>query len=270
MKRTVALFCVALLFSSFASAEDIRVDKDGKAWLDRNTEAAGASVSGVWANEEWGDVTLDQPEGSRTITGDGDLWKIDGVISGKRVFLLFSRTGTVEYSAVLVLQNDDTLEGSYSSGLMATDKPGERPIVLKKTPKKVVRPAVGAENETARVVIYMKKSQGEPGVYLDGRQIVWMDKGYISFKVDPGPHEMYLKGEGFLYGGPYDDPVKLDARAGETYFYEGGRWGAWVKYWMFKAKSEAEYTKDARELKPLNAKFVLVDAIVSLAPLPAK
>jgi hypothetical protein len=270
MKRVLSFICVALLLSSFLHAQDVQVDKEGKAWLERNTQSAEASVTGVWSNEAWGDVTLDQPQGSRTITGDGDLWKIDGVVSGKRAFLLFSRTGKVEFSAVLDLQQDDTLEGKYSNHLITTDQPGEKKMVLKRTSQKVVRPAVGAENETARIVIYMKKSQGQPGIYLDGRQLVWMDKGYVSFRVDPGPHEMYIKGEGFAHGGPYNDPVKLDARAGGTYFYEAGRWGAWIKYWQLKTISEEVYAKDMKGQKPLNAKFVLMDSIVSLDPVPTK
>jgi hypothetical protein len=227
-------------------------------------------VTGVWNNEEWGDVTLDQPQGSPTITGDGDLWKIDGVVSRKKAFLLFSHTGKVEFSAVLDLQPEDTLEGQYSSHLITADKPGQKKMVLKRTSQKVVRPAVGSESETARIVIYMKKSQGGPGIFLDGRQLVWMDKGYISFRVDPGPHEMYIRGEGFGAGGPYNDPVTLDARAGETYFYEAGRWGAWIKYWQFKPKSEEEYMKDTKGKTPLDAKFVLMDSIVSLNPIPTR
>jgi hypothetical protein len=270
MKRIFSSVCVALLLSSFVYAQDVQVDKQGKAWLERNAESAEANVTGVWGNEEWGDVTLDQPQGSRNITGDGDLWKIDGVVSGKKVLLLFSREGKVEYSAVLDLRQEDSLEGLYSDYLITADKPGQKKMVLKRTSQKVLRPAVGSEKETARIVIYMKKSQGGPGVFLDGRQLVWMDKGYISFRVDPGPHEMYIRGEGFGTGGPYNDPIKLDARAGETYYYEAGRWGAWIKYWQFKTKSEAEYLKDIKGHKPVNAKFVLMDSIVSLDPIPAK
>jgi len=270
MKRILSFSCLALLLSSFLYAQSVTVDKEGKMWLERNTESAEANVTGVWSNEEWGDITLDQLQGSRRITGDGDLWKIDGVLSGKKAFLLFSRTGKVEFSAVLDYQQEDTLEGKYSSDLITTDKPGQKKMILKRTSPKVARPALGAENETARVVIYMKKSQGLPGVFLDGRQLVWMDKGYISFRVDPGPHEMYIKGAGFGAGGPYNDPVKLDARAGETYFYEAGRWGAWIKYWQLRTKPEVDRVKDMKEQKPLNAKFVLVDSIVSLDPLPTK
>jgi len=270
MGRILSLLVVVLLLPSFIYAQGVQVDKEGKAWLERNRESAEASLTGVWSTQEWGDITLDQPQGRRTLTGDGDLWKIDGVVSGKRAYLLLSRTGEVEYSAVLDLQQDDTLEGTYSSGLITTEKPGKKKLVLKRTSQKVARPAMGAESETARIVIYMKKSQSEPGIFLDGRQLVWMDKGYISFRLDPGPHEMYMRGEGFKGGGPYNDPIKIDARAGETYFYEAGRWGTWIKYWQFRTKAEQEFVKDTKEMKPLDVRFVLVDSIVSLNPLPTK
>jgi hypothetical protein len=268
MKRILAFVCAVLSLSSLLYAQDVQVDKEGKLWLERNTEPAEANVTGVWSNEEWGDVTLDQLQGGRTITGDGDLWKIDGVVSGKKASLLFSRMGKVEFSAVLDLQQEDTLDGMYANRLITADKPGQKKMVLKRTPKSVVRPALGAENETARIVIYMKRSQGGPGVFLDGRQLVWMDKGYISFRVDPGPHEMYIRGAGFGSGGPYNDPVKLDARAGETHFYEAGRWGTWIKYWQLRTRPEDDRVKDMKEQKPLNAKFVLMDSIVSLDPVP--
>jgi len=83
MKRILAFVCAVLSLSSLLYAQDVQVDKEGKLWLERNTEPAEANVTGVWSNEEWGDVTLDQLQGGRTITGDGDLWKIDGVVSGK-------------------------------------------------------------------------------------------------------------------------------------------------------------------------------------------
>ena len=269
MKRILASFCIVFLFASFLYAKDYYVDKEGKEWLERFTGSAEINVNGVWYGENWGDITLDQPQGSREITGDGDLWEIHGIVSGKQAILVFSRLDKVEYLATLEFDQEDTLRGTYTDEPFK-DKPSKEKILMQRKSYEVVQPALGAENETARVIMYMKKSQGKPGLFLDGRQIVWMDKGYISFRLAPGPHEMYMRGDGFRGWGPSDDPIKLDARAGETYFYEAGRWGTWVKSWKMKPKDEKTLMKDIRKRKPLEAKFVLTDSIVILDPIPQK
>ncbi len=101
-------------------------------------------------------------------------------------------------------------------------------------------------------------------MYLDGRQLVWMVKGYFSFRVDPGPHEIFIDGLG-----PDKDPVKLDARAGETYFFEAGCWGL-IGSWQFKSQSEKTFMGDMKNNKPLDEKHVVMNSIVLLDPISPK
>ncbi len=108
-----------------------KVDKEGKTWLDQHTEPAQINVNGIWSSDDWGDVTLNQIEGSREVTGDGDGWRIDGVVSGSMVFLLFSNKGNVEYSAELVAEGGNKLTGAYTGKLMV-ERSKKKPMLLTK------------------------------------------------------------------------------------------------------------------------------------------
>jgi hypothetical protein len=103
----------------------------GKTWLDGQTELAAINVNGTWHGSEWGDFILHQTQGSRELKGNCDKWDIHGVVSGNRVYLLFSSYGDVTYSAVLTAAGDKVLDGSYSKGLKAEDTNG-KPMHLTK------------------------------------------------------------------------------------------------------------------------------------------
>jgi hypothetical protein len=107
------------------------VDTKGKTWLDAHSEAAAVNVNGEWHDKQWGKVVLNQAEGGRDVTGRGDGWDITGVVSGKKVFLLFSSRGTVNYSAELIAESDKSLNGFYSKGFMGAKTTG-RPMHLTK------------------------------------------------------------------------------------------------------------------------------------------
>jgi len=108
-----------------------KVEKEGKAWLAQYNEAAAINVNGSWNAGDWGKIVLTQAEGSREVTGSGDGWKIDGVVSGKKIYLLFSHKGRVNYCAELTAESADLLTGEYSNGMMRP-KAKLRPMALKK------------------------------------------------------------------------------------------------------------------------------------------
>jgi len=97
----------------------------GKTWLDGHTEPAAINVNGTWHGGDWGELALNQVEGSRALKGQCDKWDVNGVVSGNRVFLLFSSYGDVMYSAVLTAAGDKVLDGSFSKGLKAEDTTGK-------------------------------------------------------------------------------------------------------------------------------------------------
>lgn len=120
---------MVLLFALSLSAGDL--DTKGKAWLGTHSDAAAITVGGKWHAKEWGTIRLIQTEGNRDVTGDGDGWDITGVVSGTKLFLLFSHHNKVNYSAELTSQADGSLNGTYSRGFMDEKSKG-KPILMTK------------------------------------------------------------------------------------------------------------------------------------------
>jgi hypothetical protein len=129
---TLLLLCIS--FPIFLTAGKVEVE--GKAWLDSQKDPAEINVNGAWDSEEWGDFHLTQAEGSRDVGGNGGGYQIVGVVSGKRLFLLFVNNHTVDYCATLTPNGQNSLAGTYSnrksrlhSGLCQEKS---RPINMKK------------------------------------------------------------------------------------------------------------------------------------------
>lgn len=129
---TLLLLCIS--FPTFLPAAKVEVE--GKAWLDSQKAPPEMNVNGLWNSEEWGDLRLTQPQGSKEVSGNGDGYDITGVVSGKRLFLLFSEKHTVAYCATLSPNGENSLAGTYSdrksrlhSGLC---QESSRPMNMKK------------------------------------------------------------------------------------------------------------------------------------------
>jgi hypothetical protein len=112
---TFALTLTLLCISFPTSLPAAKVEVEGKAWLDSQKAPPEINVNGVWSSEEWGDLHLIQPEGSRDVSGNGDRYEITGVVSGKRLFLLFAEHHTVEYCATLNPNGENSMIGTYSN-----------------------------------------------------------------------------------------------------------------------------------------------------------
>lgn len=116
MKRLTFALTLILLFVSiptFISAAKVEVE--GKAWLDAQKDPPAINVNGAWESEEWGTFHLTQAEGSRDVSGNGGGYDITGVVSGRRLFMLFSTRHTVDYCASLSPTGENTLTGTYSN-----------------------------------------------------------------------------------------------------------------------------------------------------------
>lgn len=119
------LLTVGMVFILTVGLSAGNLETKGKAWLGAHSEAAAINVNGVWYAKAWGKIVLDQAQGSRDLTGKGDGWDVSGVVSGKQVFLLFSHHGGVAYSAELTSEGENSLNGSYSRGLMSDKTKGK-------------------------------------------------------------------------------------------------------------------------------------------------
>lgn len=92
------------------------VGNRGKAWLDAHKDPPAINVSGSWDSNEWGDLQLTQPGGGREVRGNVTGYELTGVVSGKRLLLLFhSSKGKIDYCATLDSAGDNKLTGGYSS-----------------------------------------------------------------------------------------------------------------------------------------------------------
>jgi hypothetical protein len=124
MKRSVSGLLVAGFVLAFATALNAgTLEKEGQAWLDAQKEPAAINVSGTWDSER-GVLSLGQNTGSRDVNGSGGGYELTGVVSGKRLYLLFSnpvgllhlgQNNTVDYCAILSSESNNSLTGSYSA-----------------------------------------------------------------------------------------------------------------------------------------------------------
>jgi len=116
MKQLTIAVTLLLLFVSIpTSLTAAKVEVEGKAWLDAQKDPPEINVNGAWDSEEWGNFHLKQAEGSREVSGNGGGYDITGVVSGKRLFLLFSTRHSVDYCATLSPNGENTLAGTYSN-----------------------------------------------------------------------------------------------------------------------------------------------------------
>lgn len=109
----VALLLLCISLPTFLAAGKVEVE--GKAWLDAQKDPPELNVNGAWNSEEWGDFHLKQSEGSREVSGNGGGYQIVGVVSGKRLFMLFASNHTVDYCATLSPNGENSLSGTYSN-----------------------------------------------------------------------------------------------------------------------------------------------------------
>lgn len=117
-RGAILLFIIVttlLVSTTFAQ----QVDKEGKAWLATCSEPAALNVTGIWKDPKWGNVTLNQRQGSRSVFGSGDGWTILGVVSGKSVCLVFYNGSKVSYTAKLTAVEDRQLNGGYVKGMLS-------------------------------------------------------------------------------------------------------------------------------------------------------
>ncbi|HZR65466.1 MAG TPA: hypothetical protein VFA85_09990 [Terriglobales bacterium] len=112
---TFALALLLLCISVPTSLPAAKVEVEGKAWLDAQKDPPEMNVNGAWSSEEWGDFHLTQPEGSRDVSGNGGGYQIMGVVSGKRLFMLFYEHHTVDCCATLSPNGENSLAGTYSN-----------------------------------------------------------------------------------------------------------------------------------------------------------
>jgi len=95
-----------------------KYEVEGKRWLDSKKGPVEIGVNGTWHSAEWGKVVLSQKAGTAEIVGTGDQWNVDGIVSGKKAYLVFSSRGVIGYTAELTLEDANRLSGGYGKGVL--------------------------------------------------------------------------------------------------------------------------------------------------------
>jgi hypothetical protein len=115
MRLTIAATLLLLCISFPTSLPATKGEVEGKAWLDVQKDPAAINVNGTWDSEEWGTFHLVQTEGSRDVSGNGAGYEITGVVSGKRLFMLFVSRRALNYCATLSPNGENSLIGTYTN-----------------------------------------------------------------------------------------------------------------------------------------------------------
>ena len=87
----------------------------GHAWISDQILPAEVNVAGSWRSREWGDAFLSQTD--RAVKGRIAEYPVDGVVSGRKAYLLASQGGWYRYSIVLEMLSPNILIGYYSRSI---------------------------------------------------------------------------------------------------------------------------------------------------------
>jgi hypothetical protein len=235
------------------------VEGEGKLWLEGKADPAEISVNGIWMGETWGSVTLFQAPGSRDVTGKGDAWDVRGVVSGKKLFLLFSDKGKIEYSAELSGQGAGSLDGRYVEGLLSDRQTGRSIHLSLRSASAKGCKGEAAKAEQASVVVYRISSMVgaliKPSVYCDGQELALMYSGrFFSVPLSPGQHTISLGADG--------KSVSVDAKSGDTYYVRV------APGFSIKEVADTSALPELKHLKAADAKHVILPDMVSITAPP--
>jgi len=283
MSTNKHLFCTVAILAGlvlWAPSGMLAKDKpdDAKSWLAAHSDPATIKVSGTWHSKNWGDVVLYRDAATGQLKGHADEWHVHGVVSGNRVFLLFTSFGEVHYSAILTAASDGALDGSYSKKLMSERDKGE-PMHLTRIEEgsSALPPATGSEAQsdtglaasaqpTAKIVVYRPHAFTEhklkPYVILDNETMAWIpDRTYMTLLVTPGKHTIMLARSvaatvfNMGIGGTHGDPLPVYASAEQPSYAAVGV-ATWSGTFSARLADPGEARKELEKLSPAESKVI--------------
>jgi hypothetical protein len=81
---------------------------------EKKTAPAKTNIEGVWYAPGWGSVILNQ-EGNKVTGAFQDYYAVDGVVSGKKAYLVLTDDDWREYTVELTAKGREKLVGYYSA-----------------------------------------------------------------------------------------------------------------------------------------------------------
>lgn len=135
--RTFASLALCLLSAGLLSSchlkESYSKNQSARATFleESKTAPAKINVEGLYYSPEWGVVVLKQTSGGKVSGLMGDYGVVEGVVSGRKVFLAIVDSGWTDYTLVLERPAYDQLVGAYSDYVPFNDKSNKK-VVLEK------------------------------------------------------------------------------------------------------------------------------------------
>jgi len=137
MKTLAISLCSVILALSFSSCGLLKgkYDKnhaDTVSYIgDKKSSSAQINVEGLWYSPEWGIVVFDQQPNGKLTGIFRDYYTVNGVVSGKKIFIALVDDDWTEYTVELSRKNSETLTGYYSSYVPFSEE-DKLPLTLKR------------------------------------------------------------------------------------------------------------------------------------------
>lgn len=141
---------------------------DARTWLDLKNKPHEIDISGSWHADEWGNAHIRQ-NGNR-VTGTFGEYRLEGMVSGKDVYLLINYDNSVYYTAHLTAISENMLSGQYSGNTFVDQDYYKYPIRLSGQLKYLSSPKPDSNTSTPPDTIMIKWTmQSEP----EGAHVYW-------------------------------------------------------------------------------------------------
>jgi len=125
----VVVLALSLSSCKFLEEKYAKNEKASVAYLaEKKTSPAKTNVEGVWYAPGWGAVVLNQ-EGSKLTGAFQDYYAVDGVVSGRKVYIVLIDDNWREYTIELTAKGREKLVGYYSANIPFSESDQEE-IVL--------------------------------------------------------------------------------------------------------------------------------------------
>lgn len=121
MKRLLFIFLFVAALTGCSVFEQVneerysRNNRVGENWLSDHSNPAEINIAGSWSSYDWGRAFFRQK--GRRITGKLGDYSVNGVVSGRRVYLLIAQGDWYYYSAILEPKRSGLLVGRYSRAI---------------------------------------------------------------------------------------------------------------------------------------------------------
>lgn len=124
----IGLCLFYLLTLSFTACGPSIHIADARPWLHGKDKPAEIDITGQWGSSDWGSAHFSQ--NGNVLTGRLGDFSVEGVVSGKDIYLLITYDGSVYYTAHLSPVGDHALSGRYAEGTFVDQNASLKPIKL--------------------------------------------------------------------------------------------------------------------------------------------